>query len=321
MSEPDVSDFVDERTRDLQRWHAAIARSSLLKIAVIGVLVVGTLAALHGRVDARLRRSRLLDGAAIERRELPAVAVLDRLDAATMALAREPFAGPEKKLDRAALDALVRTPGLYLRAVVDEVHDPRSIAAATHGSRKDAFLACLLEPPKDTSHETIRKAAIKYRWRVDLDALAPHVLDADVLDAGLRPAAASFVAEVEATHEPTALRLLEIERNARTPGAKKRAIDAARARWMAVVLDELPTGLGVAEGTGIVEAIKKSVLDEVLPVPHTLRVAIVDLTTGEVLLRLRTGVDARDLAVPNVMADAEEVHACQAAMATRAAAG
>lgn len=321
MSDPDVSDFVDDRTRAVQRWHARIARSSLLRIAVISTLVLGVLAAVHVKIDARLRRARLLDAANRERAELPAVAVLDRFDAATMALARDPFAGAMHTVDRAALDALVRTPGLYLRAVVDEVRDPRAITTATHGSRKDAFLGCLLDPPKDTSHDSIRKAAIRYRWRVDLDALAPHVLDIDVLDAGFRVSAASFVAELQATSDPTALRLLDHEREARTPGARRRAIDAARAKWVAIVLDELPTGIGVAEGSGIVEAVKKSVLDDVLPVPHTVRVAIVDLATGEPVLRVRTPVDARDLAVQNVMADAEEIHACQAAMAVRATAG
>lgn len=321
MSDPDVRDFVDDRTRAVQRWHARIARSSLLRIAVIATLVLGVLAAVHVKIDARLRRARLLDAANRERAELPAVGVLDRFDAATMALARDPFAGPMHTVDRAALDALVRTPGLYLRAVVDEVRDARAITTATRGSRKDAFLGCLLDPPKDASHDAIRKAAIHYRWRVDLDALAPHVLDIDVLDAGLRVSAASFVAELQATTDPTALRLLDHEREARTPGARRRAIDAARAKWVAIVLDELPTGIGVAEGSGIVEAVKKSVLDDVLPVPHTVRVAIVDLSTGEPVLRVRTPVDARDLAVQNVMADAEEIHACQAAMAVRAGAG
>lgn len=311
---------MDDRTRAVQRWHARVAASGVLRIAVIGVVVLGVLAQLHARVDARLRRARLLDGAAAERRELPAVAVLDRFDAATLTLASEPFAGPMHTVDLAGLDALVRERGLYLRAVVDEVRDPRAIAAATRGSRKDAFLGCLLDPPKDSSHDAVRKAAIHYRWRVDLDALAPHVLDADVLDAGLRPSSASFVAQVQATTDMTSLRLLEIERDGRTPGARRRAVDAARAKWVAVVLDELPTGIGVAEGSGIVEAIRKSVLDEVLPVPHTVRVAIVDLATGQPVLRVRTAVDAHDLAVQNAMADAEEIHACQAALAVRTAA-
>lgn len=38
------------------------------------------------------------------------------------------------------------------------------------------------------------------------------------------------------------------------------------------------------------------------------------------VIRVRTEVDASDIHVPSAMADAEELHGCQAALAVRAAA-
>jgi hypothetical protein len=246
--------------------------------------------------------------------------MIDRLDRATMDLAAENFAGPLATLDASALDRLVREHGLYLRAVQDEVHSSGAIHRATVVSRKDTFLGCLVDPPADSSHEAVHKAAIRHRWRVDLDRVAPHILEAELLDAGFRVASTSFIEEVRRTTDATALRLLDHERAARTSQQLRRADEAARAQFLAIVIDELPTGLAEATGPAIVEAVRPSLMDEVLPVPHFVRVSIVDAAKGDVLVRVRVHVDARDLAVPNALADAEEIHACQAALAVRAGA-
>ena len=44
-------------------------------------------------------------------------------------------------------------------------------------------------------------------------------------------------------------------------------------------------------------------------------VAVIELATHHLLARVRTSVDVRDLGIPSAMSDAEEVHACQAAVA------
>lgn len=318
LVEPEVNiadlEFVDPGTAAAQRWHRRIARSGILRVAVAVVAVLGVLAYVHGRLDTRWRRARLIREAEAERAAHPAaVQLIDLLDRATVELAREPFAGPLS----GPLD--VRGPGIYLRALQDEVSTPRSVHTATIASRKDSFLACLLQPPADLSHAAIHQAAIKYRWRVDLESVAVHVRDADILDAGLRVASRSWIEEVQAAVEPTSLRMLDHERAGRTPGMLRRAVALADARFVAVVIDELPTGSAVASA-GLAEVLKGSRLDEVTRVPHMVRAAVVDVPSGRVVIRVRTEVDASDIHVPNAMADAEELHGCQAALAVRAAA-
>lgn len=307
-------EFVDPGTAAAQRWHARLAGSGLLRMAVVVVAVLGVLAYVHGRIDTRLRRARLIREAEAERAAHPAaVTLIDLLDRATVDLAREPFAGAVS----GPLD--LGGDGVYLRAVIDEATTPRAIHSATHGSRKDSFLACVFEPPTDLSHDAIHRAATKYRWRVDLEALAPRVKDADVLDAGLRVASRAWIDEVSATLEPTMLRLLDHERAARTPEMLRRAAALSGARYLAIVLDELPTGSAVAS-KGLAEAVQESRLDDVMRVPHAVRAAIVDVGSGRVAVRVRVDADARDFHVPNAMADAEELQSCQVALAVRSAA-
>lgn len=314
-------EFVDAGTARAQRWHKRVTTLPIVRVAVIAAVVLGVLAQVHAHIDSRLRRARLIRDAETDRREHPAAAaMIDVFDRATLDLSAEKFPGTVSRIDAKALDKLIAERGIYLRAVQDEVRSSRAIHTATLVSRKDTFLGCLLDPPKDETHAALHGAAVRHRWRVDLDRLAPHVLDADLLDAGFRVAATSFIEEARATTDAVALRLLDHERAARTAQHVRRGVEAARAQFIAIVLDELPTGLAQATGPAIVEAVRPTLLDEVLPTPHTVRVAIIDATRGEVLLRVRTPVDARDVAVPNALADAEEIHACQAALAVRAAA-
>lgn len=309
-------EFVDPGTAAAQRWHARIAGSGLLRVAVIMVGILGVLAFVHGKIDTRARRARLLREAETDRVTHPLPArLIDLLDQATLDLAREPFAGPVS----GPLD--VTGEGLYLRAVQDEVRSSRAIHSATHASRKDSFVACLVEPPADLAHATIHKAATKYRWGVDLNAIAPRVFDADVLDSGMRVASRAWIDEVTATLDPTALRLLDHERAARTPKMLNSATARASTKFIAIVIDELPTGSPIAAGNALSEAVRESRLDDVMKVPHDVRAAVIDASTGKVLVRVRTRVDAADLKVPNAMADAEEIHGCQAALAVRSAAG
>jgi hypothetical protein len=317
MAEEEL-EFVDAGTARAQRWHRRVTHLPIVKVAVIAAVVLGILAQLHAHIDARVRRSRLIREAETDRRDHPqAAAMIDALDRATLDLAADTFGGPLSRLDVTALDKLVAERGLYLRAVREEVRSPRAIHRAALVSRKDTFLGCLLDPPRETTHAAVHAAAIRHRWRVDLDRLAPHVLDVELLDAGFRVAAASFIDEARATTDPMSLRLLDHERTARTAQHVRHGVEASRAQYLAIVLDELPTGLAQATGPAIVEALRPTLIDEVLPTPHAVRVALVT-PRGDVLLRIRTTVDARDLTVPNVLADAEEVHACQAALAVRA---
>lgn len=299
-----LSDFVSDGTASCQRWHARLARTSVLQLVLALALVLGVLAQAQSCLDARVRRARLLErGETLRARAPSAVHALDVFDRATMALAAQPWAGDV----HGDVDLSRRT--LYLRAVVDEVRTGREIHQAARGSRKDVLLACLAAPPANGSATALHQAAIRYRWRVDLDALTHTVLDLD----RLAPAVAgtrTFLDEVRLTTDPSALRLLELER-ASVP--KDGPFD-----FGVIALDELPTGFPAREGASLADAVMSSRLDDIARVPHVMRVGVVDLASGRIVARVRTNVDVRDLAIPSAMADAEEVHACQAAVALSA---
>jgi hypothetical protein len=312
-------EFVDPTTAAAQRWHARIARSGILRIASFLAVLLGVLAFVHTKIDTRVRRARLIREAVTDRASYPATArLIDLLDRTTMDLARDPFV-PLVEIDRAALDALVQSDGVYLRALQDEVRTPRSVHTASQESRKDAFVACLLRPPADAAHDTFYKAATHYRWRVDLETIASHVHNAEDLDAGFRVSSRAWLDEVTATWEPTPLRLLDHERAARTPRRLERAVRAGSAKYLAVVLDELPTGYSAHAGNALSEGIRGSRMDAIVSMPHSVRVGIVD-ASGKTLLRVRESLDAADIKVPNALADAEELQGCQAAVAVRSAA-
>jgi hypothetical protein len=296
-------DFVPRDVRLAQLVHARLARTSVLRTVVLVVLVLAVLAQVQALVDARLRRAHLLArGEALRVRMPGAVAALDAFDAAVIELAREPWSGDL----RAPVD--LSRPGVYLRAVVDEVGTGREIHHAMKSSRKDVVIACLLRPPEERSSVALHRAAIRYRWRVDLDELSPRILDAAVLAPAIA-ASRSFLDEVRATHDPTLLRLFELE------GAPNTRAIAESPSFGLIALDELPTGFPERGGPSLADAVRASQLDDIAAVPHTMRVGVVELPSGRIVSKVRVAVDARDLQVPNAMADAEEIHACQAAVA------
>jgi hypothetical protein len=293
--------FVSDGNASCQRWHARLARSGVLEVVLAMALLLGLLAQVQSCIEVRSRRSRLLERGESLRVHAPAaVAALDAVDEATSALAVQPWPGDV----RGSVDLSQR--GLYLRAVIDEVRTGREVHHAAQGSRKDVLLACLAKPPTNGSASALHEAAIRYRWRVDLDAATPNLLDLDRLGpavAGTR----TFLEEVRTTSDPSALRLLELERAA-VP--REQGFDFA-----VIALDELPTGFPPRGGASLADAVMVSRLDDIAPLPHVMRVAVIELATHHLLARVRTSVDVRDLGIPSAMSDAEEVHACQAAVA------
>lgn len=325
MSETHAADggdeaFVSAGTAVAQRWHARVAKARFFRAA--GLLCAGvTLAAFfYSRHDLRARHDRLVAEAETARAEAPgAAATMDLLDETIVALAKSPQPDVQD-LDRATYDRLIAQPGVYFRAVTDEVTRVSMIPTAARASRKDTFLACLELPAKTTSDASIFDTATRYRWRVELDRITARVSELEALDFGLRSSTRTWLDDVQSTFDPDALRVLEVESEAARldPRARPHAVAlASDAAWAAIVLDELPTGFGELEGPPIVNALRTSRLDEVAPVPHPARIALVDLLAGKTVLRLRASLDARDVAVKNATADAAEIHGCQAAVALR----
>ncbi len=314
--------YVSAGTEVAKRWHARLAKARFFRLA--GLLCVGVVVAAYGysRHDLRARHNRLVAEAENARAESPAAAAtMDLLDATIVGLAKSPGADVQE-IDRATYDALVAQPGVYFRAVADEVTSVSMIPTAARASRKDQFLACVDLPARTQNDSIVWTTATHYRWRVDLDAVTARMSELESLDYGLRVATRAWLDEVHTTFEAGALRVLEVSSEAARldPKARPHAVHLAMdAAWAAIVLDELPTGFGELSGPPIVNALRTSRLDDVGPVPHAARIALVDLRAGKTILRLRAQLDARDVDVPNATADASEIHACQAAVAMRLA--
>lgn len=318
MAEPWIPAFA----RHAQRWHARLAGGGVLRMVVALVALLGVTSLAYRAFELRRGRARLLAAVEAERRA-PEVEVIDRVHALVPSVAAPTWspAGVARGFDRAALEALLGTPGLYLRAVIDEAGSPRAVHAASAVSRKDVFLSCLARPPVDGSPAALRAAAVRYRFGLHLDALLPRVVDLEVLEDGLRVASRAWLREVVTADDPFALRLLVHERLARTETMRQRAVAAAGARWFALVIDELPVGFVVASSSApaLAQTLRGTRLDEVLHAPHVTRIVLFDLVGGRPLVALRVQIDATKVAVPNPRADIDDLQACQAAVAVRAA--
>lgn len=316
-SVPAREPWISPLTRFAQRWHARIGRG-LLRVVLGVVAALALVAAVHRFVELRRGRRALVVAVEAERATTAEVARLDAAHALVPALARGEVAadGAAAGFDGAALRALLGRPGLYLHAVADEVGSPRAVHAASIVSRKDSFLACLARPPVDATPAAVRAAAVRYRFGVHLDALLPQVADVGVVEDGLRVASAAWLGEATAVDDLVALRLLRHERAARTEPLRARAVAAARAEWLAVVLIELPEELPTLRGApALAAAVRGSRLDELARRPHVARVALFDLARRTALVSLRVPLDATAVKVPNPRADADDLQGCQAAVA------
>jgi hypothetical protein len=208
---------------------------------------------------------------------------LDRRVASAVALESSPvYAGdqlPDEPRRDADLTEMLAPPTLYLRGSLDALARPDRLRDVASSSSKDAFLLCLLAPPDDRSEKALRlkasSAAAQSKTSLQVSAhverLAPLLQALPLLgrDWTERVKSAETSEAVEALAKLVAAAPLTA------------AVRAAKARQLLLVLDETAAATGPTELDG--------------ERAHPVRVALVDLSSGESRLRFRGKVDPSGL--------------------------
>ncbi len=170
-----------------------------------------------------------------------------------------------------ALDA----PALWVRGPIDSFVSTRRIAPAASSSRKDALVACLVAPPAGRTEKSILSIVqLAFAGGAPLDLKTPNVLrldDAEIALPFFEPAWAARVRAAETEGE------LAVYRHEIEKAALERGVRALRAETIIVAMDEPAAPGGVTELDG--------------ERPHDVRLAIVDIASGEYLFRTRKHVD------------------------------
>lgn len=178
--------------------------------------------------------------------------------------------GPAK-----AWRAILEKPAVYIRGPVGAFATPAGIAGAAASSRKDAFLLCLLDRPVSRAEKVLlSKVRTAYAGGPLAEERTANVRRFDDAVVGLpllQPPWAERVQRAEAAGDLAKLRK-ELDK-APIEDAKR----AAKASLLVVAMDEPGAGTGPTELDG--------------ERPHEVRIALVDLATSKVLLRVRKHVD------------------------------
>ena len=174
-----------------------------------------------------------------------------------------------------AIGALLARPAMYLRGPLDDFANAAGVKRAAGASLKDALVVCLLDPPAArTEKALLPKVRAAYGSVATVEQRTPNVRRLHEAETGMPLLASPWAARVRAAKEPGELAALRTELE-RAPLA--RAKEAARAEVLLVAVDEpaAPGGLTELDGERA----------------HDVRVALVDLASEKVLLRVRRHVD------------------------------
>lgn len=264
-------------------WPIAVA-------AVIGILCAAMV--MHDRRTVAAERRALLAALDERRAGFPKgyegfLATTDRW--ITLA-ARETDAAPvidPSLRTRAAFDAFLRRPAVYVHAPTAELRDLPKIEDAARGSDKDAFLVCLSSPPPSTTErDLLAKVRGVYFSGAKVDAETANVrrlAEARIGLAAIGPAVESAARTAEDLGPLKKLRK-ELE---------SAPLDQARKAAAAEVL------IMVADGPG-----------------REARVTMVDLLAQKVVLRLKLPIEEQGTS-PMASLHREQLEGCSLAVAVR----
>jgi hypothetical protein len=217
------------------------------------------------------------------------------------------FVAPElaRSVGEGRSPAILKEAGVYLRVALPNARSPEAIRKASQVSLRDAFTACLLRTPHMTSHAG--KACKKSKDcdkgevcnEIDLCSKPTQPYNFRVAYKGLRVLSDDWVRNVETTDEPLRLRMFETDLNDATANDIPVAIDLlTRAKYFLVVIDEIPEGMK-APDEGMLEQVVQSEV-------HPTRVALYDLKSEKLLMRMTRTVD---VTIPAIPGDASSIDA------------
>ena len=180
------------------------------------------------------------------------------------------------------LPRLLEKSTVYLRGPLAGLGDARGIAQSASESTKDAFVLCLLDPPEKRSEKALLgRVKSAYAAGERMQRATKHVTRLGDAFVGLPFLEITWREQIERARHHHELERLQ-QSFARAP------LEAARTALQASLL------LFVIDEPGAPSAISELDGEK----PHDVRVGLLDLGTGELLLRLRRRVD------PSTLSDA-----------------
>lgn len=170
------------------------------------------------------------------------------------------------------------SPGIYLRLLVDDAKDAKTLRKRAQDSLKDAFTGCLLREPNAalTRGEPDAGTQPEQPWNLRQAYASTRILNEEWAD------------EVKESSDDIRLRVFQQQYEKAQRDEIPLAIELVkRAEFYLLVLDEVVPE--AAQYAGDAGTIGEEALQQV---PHPARVHIVNLKTGKELVRLRRSADA-----------------------------
>jgi hypothetical protein len=204
---------------------------------------------------------------------------------------------------------LFKRPGVYLRVTREDARSPEKIRAAARESLRDAFTSCLLHTPHLTQHKgqpcRVSKECPQGHLCNEADVCAQpgQPFNMRLAYHGLRVLGDAWVRSVQSSGDGASdtlvLRRYEMDIDSALSNDLPVVTELLRqAEYFLVVVDEIPEGFKAPPDASLAQAVQGE--------PHPARVALRDLKTGELLLRLHRTVD---VTIPAVPGDAEAIDA------------
>lgn len=166
-------------------------------------------------------------------------------------------------------------PAVYVRGPIETVRTREAIPGAAAASGKDAFLLCLLDPPKVRSESAVlEKVRFSRAAGTGFEERTANVRRLNDAIVALPVLSTEFTTRVRTAEDVSELAKLKKELEAVPLERAKRAL---RAELLITVVDERGDTSAPTELDG--------------ERPHDVRVAIVELESGRVILRARRHVD------------------------------
>lgn len=299
-----------------------VRRKWIIATAALGAIV--SAAYTGSRLDIHRRKHAMTSAIAAERAALPdrPRALVGAMDDVILEATRTPWPGDFTHTDIGAPErraGLFQQSMLFVRAALPEVARLDAIGGAVRRSDKDTFALCLVKPPATTSPDDVHAAATRF-WLGGalLDDATHSVLPLSSVHKGLRPLSRAFAVELEEADDHLSLRRLEEEHTYRQPLQVTLARTAADADLFVVVVDELPEGMAEPEvGRSLTATRRPAILPMIEDTPHHVRIVVWSAERREIVLRLRTRVDAKTHPSSRRPQAVAEMHGCQAAIAAR----
>jgi hypothetical protein len=211
------------------------------------------------------------------------------------------------------LDDWLARPAVYLRGATPELRDPAKLGEAAATSIKDAFLMCLVEPAASRSErDVMAKIRGVYFAGAKVDDDTANIRRLAEAQLGLAVFNPLFEQGAQSAEDVAALKKLGKELESTPIEAARLAITA---ELLILVADEIQEPDPKKKAVPGADALGYRAQEGA----HDARVALIDLTSGKVLLRIRRRVDASGRSERATALYRVAIQGCDLALDVRAA--